>query len=66
MEESGLTEIIPFICISAIWGQYPESLSIHHREWLQLDGCWMLFSFLGSEIHLWRAGITDGCDILVY
>ena len=23
MQESGLTEIKPFICISAIWGQYP-------------------------------------------
>ena len=23
MQESGLTEIIPFICISAIWGQHP-------------------------------------------
>ena len=22
MQESGLTEIIPFMCISAIWGQY--------------------------------------------
>ena len=23
MQESGLTEIIPLICTSAIWGQYP-------------------------------------------
>ena len=24
MQESGLTETIPLICTSAIWGQYPE------------------------------------------
>lgn len=23
MQESGLTEIIPLICTSALWGQYP-------------------------------------------
>ena len=23
MQESGLTEIIPFICTSALWSQYP-------------------------------------------
>ena len=28
MQESGLTEIIPFICISAIWGQYPVLFDI--------------------------------------
>ena len=36
-QESGLTEISPFICISAIWGQcpvfsHPEFLKPHHRE----------------------------------
>ena len=25
MQEFGLTEIIPFICISVIWGQYPPA-----------------------------------------
>ena len=24
MQESGLTEIIPLICTSALWGQYPS------------------------------------------
>ena len=44
MQESRLTEIIPFICISAIWGQYPEFFtfspdpSSHHKEQLQPDG----------------------------
>ena len=28
MQESGLTEIIPFICISAIWGQHPVFFDI--------------------------------------
>ena len=35
MQESGLTEIIPLICISDIWGQYPvllilSILRVHH------------------------------------
>ena len=56
MEESGLTEIIPFICISAIWDQYPEFPSIHQRKWLSLvaAGCcppsWaQKFTFGGPE-----------------
>ena len=40
MQESGLNEIIPFTCISAIWGQYPMLfLSAHHSEWLQPKSC---------------------------
>ena len=44
MQESGLTKIIPLICTSAIWGQYPvfshpefpqDSLA-HLPQWLQL------------------------------
>jgi len=40
MQESGPDEIIPFISISAIWGQYPVFLlSAHRSEWLQPKGC---------------------------
>ena len=52
MQDSGLTEIIPFIWLSAIWGQSYMGV---------VDG-----SFLGSGIHIWRARTPDGCDILVY
>ena len=36
-----------------------------------IDGSLMAAGWLpgcsqGSEIHVWRAGICDGCDILVY
>jgi len=74
MQESGLPEIIAFICISAIWGQYPPFFLIaHRREWLQPDGCWIAGikyspSWLPSGLsdsHL-RARITDKCDILIY
>ena len=64
MQESGISEITPFICFSAVWGQYvcfsyPEFLSAHLREWLQPNGCqiagtlpsWMP---LGSEMHIER------------
>ena len=71
------TEIIPFICISAVWGQYPlfftshHLLSAHSREWLQPDSYQIAGIILprcppGSEIHIWRARISDGCDILVF
>ena len=77
MQESGLTVIIPFICISAARGQYltffsqSEFLSVYHREWLQPCGCQIVGTVLHprspqcSEIHIWRAGITDDY-ILVY
>ena len=39
MQESGLTEIIPFICISAIWGQRLLVFSAHLREQPQHDSC---------------------------
>ena len=48
MQESGLTEIIPFICISAILVQHLvcflvlNSLGAHLLEWLQSDG-WYSF-----------------------
>ena len=44
MQESELTEIIPLICTSAIWGQCPvfhilSFLRAHRRELLQSGGC---------------------------
>ena len=55
MLASGLPEFIPFICISAIWGQlltllfvFPQLLSNQK---------------FGELIHIWRPEITDGCDI---
>ena len=44
---SGLTEIIPFICTSAIWGQFRTEnsrpmlsfLKVYRRKRLQCDGC---------------------------
>ena len=44
MQESILTEIIPFTCTPAIWGpvscafHIPSFLGALHREWLQSDG----------------------------
>ena len=53
MQKSGLTEIIPFICISAIWGQYPaflhpEVFRAHVESGCRLmaAGSQVLFSFL--------------------
>ena len=40
MQESGLTEIIPFISgASILCFSHPEFLSAHHREWLQPGAC---------------------------
>ena len=70
IQEFRFTEILPFICISAIWGQYHAFfLSTHFREQLQSDGCWIpgiVFPGCswGSEIHIWRTKSADDCDIL--
>ena len=44
MQESGLTEIIPLICTSAIWVHILcllilRFLKLHRWEWLQSDDC---------------------------
>ena len=80
MQEPGLTEIIPLICTSATWGQYPvfscpelpqgspqgvAAGSGHHL----MAARWQVFfffpEFLQGGSH-WKAAITEGCDILVY
>ena len=78
MQESGLMEIIPFICTSAVCVQYPAFLHIclsqllpQGSPWGVIDGCRIGGIVLpgcpwGSEIHIWRARIADGCDLLIY
>ena len=56
-QESRLTEISPFICISAIWGQYPvfshpKFLKPHHREWPQQDLAAVLLSECPEGLEL--------------
>ena len=59
MQESGLTEIIPFIYISAIWSQNP-ALIFHILSFLLTIGSdsslitarLQALFFLGSEIHV--------------
>ena len=55
MQESELTEIIPLICTSALWGQCPVFLVLsflraHLRELLQSGGCYRagILSFLSA------------------
>lgn len=72
MQASGLTEIIPFLCISATWGQHPAS-------WFFTDaGLQALFSLLGPSWHqashlealnnwwLWHACLLIWQEILFY
>lgn len=61
MQECRLAEIISFIGISAIWGQYPAFSSVLT---LRSDGC-QIADIVPSWLP-WRAGITNDCDILVY
>ena len=67
MRESGFTKIIPFICISAIWGSclcffhicLLQLLRAHRPEWLKLGGCQIAGIGIlpglpqGSETHIW-------------
>jgi len=74
--ESGLTGIVPLICVSALLGQYPvffahpeRSFGAHHREWLQLDGyqvpCVLPLPECPGGSH-GRAAIADDCDVLFF
>ena len=80
-QEYGITEVIVFIYISAIWGQHPVLLISHIpgplRQLLNNHcgesegaavsaGSKALCSLLGALIHIWRLEIADGCYILVY
>ena len=54
-QESGLTEIIPLICTSAVWDQYPMfshpvfSQGSFLGEWLQSAGCQLADIVFGPE-----------------
>ena len=76
MQESGLTEIISFLCISPIGSQYLVFIHIlSFSEFTIGSGCSLmavgslvLFSFLGllrAQNFTWKAAIADHCDILV-
>ena len=70
-----ISEFIPFICTSAIWGQIPFPCSL--KEWQVATSClppapqqtpwrggslcWI--TVLGAHIHIWRPEIPDGYDI---
>ena len=74
MHASGLTEFIPSICTSAIWGQ--SCFLDHLKEWricylhspsssaiTMRGGSIHWIPVLGALIHIWRPEITDGSDI---
>ena len=75
MQESGLTEIIPFLCTSAIWGQY----LVLFTSWVPQCSAWGVaaiwwplclryFSLswvpLGLRNSHLETGNPDDCDIL--
>ena len=68
MQESGLTEVIPLMCTSDLWGQdlvfsQPEFHRAYYGEWMQSDGCWMagVLSFL-SPLRAHQLTICGGCN----
>ena len=68
---SEFTEIISFIYISAIWGQYPAIFHILSSSGLPIESGSSLMAarshrYSSTSWVSWRAGITDDCDILVY
>ena len=68
MQESGLTEIIPLICTSALWGQYPvlSHLQGSHREWL-LDGRYSVsWRWLWHPLFTGMAGSILFLNIIVF
>ena len=68
MQESGLTEIIPLVCISAIWSQYPVIFHILSSLVLTIgSGCSLVTARSSrqffSSVSIRMAGITDDCNI---
>ena len=64
MQGSGLNEIMPLICTSAVWGQYP---GLFHPEcpqgWLQeLTAKWRASCFTLRSL---RAHCAGGCNVMV-
>ena len=61
MQESGLTEIIPFICSLAVCSQPPVLLHFLSSSVLTVgSGCRQ------ERLDHRRASIADDCDILAY
>ena len=74
MQAAGLTEFMPFICTSHIWGLSCFYFTLRSGRWLLLafsqlygsrrgGGSIPWITVLGALIHLWRPGITDACDV---
>ena len=70
MQESGLTEIIPLICTSAIWGQcpvfphpeFPQGCSLMAAGWQVFFPSWVPSGLTSSQSV--EATTADGCGIL--
>ena len=71
MQECGVFEVIPVLCISAIWGQHPGFFDVSHASEplsTEAEGRWVvasaelqaLFSVLGALIHIWKPQNADG------
>ena len=64
MQVSGVTELFPFVCISAILtplscaGLHPEFFTAHRREWLHPNG-YQTSRYSSPSWVPQRAGITD-------
>ena len=70
MQESGLTDIIPLMCISAVWGQYsvfwhpecPQELTVSRGCSLTAARWHVFFCFLSSlRAHQFTVG--SGCNL---
>ena len=66
---SGLTQFIPFLCTSAIWGHsgflvLPCFLNSPSPSAItEGAGSILWITVWGALIHIWRPEITEGCDI---
>ena len=71
IQESGLAEIIPFICFSAILEPISclfhilSFLGAHHREWLKSEGCKITGIILLPECPQGSPGHTGGLQALM-
>ena len=68
MQESGLTEIIPLVCVSAVWGKDSVFTSQVSSGFTVGSGCSLItarwrYSFFMSFLRAHQLTICDDCNL---
>ena len=71
-QESGLTDVIPWLCTPATWNQYPLFSHIRSFLWVHCQGGssgWLLDglgSSLGLHLESFQGSLAGGCNVMAW